>query len=241
MTHGARTILLALLLSGCGEGPPAGSVTIPAPMTYLAQSRTPDGNPATPLTSADPITYRRFDFGHSQASDSFLTGPASAITTWSYAPWGPFVAANGDGGETYELQGSVVRITSTKHLGIPTTPISWVALRTDTADCAQGWTTYSSLERGCRTLVNYPNLGPVDTVISEHRAVLMERIFLARGWGRLAWQTFRQGQQAPVDSARCPDFGWNGFEAGWTLTDCRYTVNVEQAEGVLTGAALWHP
>jgi len=121
---------LALALASCGGGgksapPPAppAVVTIPDPMAYLAQSR--GGDASTPLRAGDRMIYRRFDFGHVQASDSFLTGPASAVTTWSYAPWGPFVDANGDGGESYELQGDTVRITSTKHLGIRTTPISW--------------------------------------------------------------------------------------------------------------------
>ncbi len=234
------------LLAACGGGsrptpPPPSVVTIPDPVAYLAQSRNPDGNPATPLQAGDPITYRRFDFGHVQASESFLVGPGSAITTWSYAPWGPFVDANGDGGESYELQGNVVRITNTKHLGIPTTPISWVALRADTVDCAQGWTTYSPIERGCRAVVTYPGIGPVDTVISEHRALFMERIFLGRGWGRLAWQTFRSDATPAVDPARCPEFGWNSDDRGETLTDCRYALNVEPSDGSLTGAMLWRP
>lgn len=243
------TLCAAGLLAACGDGggspvppPPPAPVTIAAPMEYLAQSRGTNGDASTPLRSTDQMIYRRFDFGHHQASDSFLTGPTSAITTWSYAPWGAFVDANGDGGETYELQGDVVRITSTKHLGIPTTPISWVALRTDTIDCAQGWTTYSPVERGCKAVVTYPGIGPVDTVISEHRhpiEPLMERILLGRGWGRLAWQTFR-ASGALDDPARCPDFGWNTYD-NWPLTDCRYPVNIEPADGTLTGAMLWHP
>lgn len=241
-------ILTSLLLAACGGGGkpspiPPGPTTIADPLAYLAQSRGTNGDVTTPLRASDPMIYRRFDFGHEQASDSFLTGPTSAITTWGYAPWGPFVDANGDGGERYELQGNTVRITHTKHGGIPTTPISWVALTTDTVDCAQGWSTYTALERGCRTVVNYPGIGPVDTVISEHRSPfesLMERIFLARGWGRLAWQTFRMSGGLP-DPSRCPDFGWNGYDPGWLLTACRYAVNVEPADGSLTGDMLWHP
>jgi len=237
------------LLVACGGGgghspappPPPPVVTIPDPAAYLAQSVNPDGNPATPLHATDPIRYRRFDFGHVQAEDSFLTGPGSAITTWSYAPWGPFVDANGDGGESYELVGNEIHITNTKHLGVSTTPISWVALRTDTVDCAQGWTTYSPMERGCHAVVTYPGIGPVETVISEHRWMLMERIFLGRGWGRLAWQTFRSDGSAPVDPSRCPDFGWNTDDRGETLTDCRYVTNIEPAGGTLTGAQEWHP
>ena len=169
--------------------------------------------------------------------------PTSAITTWGYAPWGPFADANGDGGERYEFDGETVRITHTKHLGIPTTPISWVMFTTRTVDCARGWTQHSGLERSCRAPVNYPAIGPVDTVISEHRHPLeptMERIFLARGWGRLAWQTFRTAG-ALDNPSRCPDFGHNGYEPGWAMTDCRYAVNVEPWDDRLTGSMLWHP
>ena len=179
------------LLAACGTAPRP-PVTIPDPMAYLVQSRGTNGDVSTPLRAEDPMVYRRFDFGREQASDSFLTSPTTAITTWGYAPFGPFIDANGDGGETYELRGGVVRITSTKHLGIPTTPISWVTITGDTVDCASGWTGYNSFERGCRAVVAYPAIGPVDTVISEHRHPFestMERIFLARGWGRLARQT----------------------------------------------------
>ncbi len=242
------TLLLALTLAGCGGGghstpsPPPAPVTIPDPMSYLAQSRLANGDTATPLHATDPMTYRRFDFGHVQSSDSFLTGPASAITAWSYSPWGPFVDANGDGGEGYELQGDTVRITTTKNPFVPTAAISWVALRTDTIDCARGWTTYSPVERGCKASVSYPGIGLVDTVISEHLNPVeqfAERIFLARGWGRLAWQTFRASGLPAAD--RCPDFGWNTYAGDWVLTDCRYAVNIEPAGGTLTGSMLWHP
>jgi hypothetical protein len=212
-------------------------------MAYLAQSRGTHGDASTPLRAEDPMAYRRFDFGRHQVSDSFLTSPTSAIVTWSYAPFGPYVEANGDGGERYELRNGAVLITHTKHLGIPTTPISWVVMTTDTIDCAQGWTAYNALERGCRTTVTYPAIGPVDTVISEHRHPFeptMERIFLGRGWGRVAWQGFRTTGGLD-DPARCPDFGFNTYEPGWSLVDCRYAVNVESWDGKLAGSMLWHP
>lgn len=241
--------LLGLITAGCIPAitPPA-PTTIPDPMTYLAQSRGTNGDPATPLRADDPQIYQRFDFGHVQSSASFLTGPTSAITTWSYAPWRGYTPENGDGGESYELTGDRVMITHTKHLGIPTTPIAWTALTTTTTvDCAQGWTAYSPLERGCRTTVTYPALGPALTVISEHRhptEPILERIFLAKGWGRLAWQTFRAPPTTPAPPARCPDFGWNAPTTPDlpTLTDCRYTTDVEPATPpLLTGAQLWHP
>lgn len=209
----------------------------------MAQSINPDGNQSTPLHSTDQIIYRRFDFGHVQAEDSFLVNNNVAITTWSYFPWAEFVDANGDGGEQYEIQGNRLVITYTKHLGIPTTHFAapWTAASTDTMPCEQGWTQYSLLEQGCKTTVNYPNLGPVDTIISEHRTLdgsVMERIFLGRGWGRLAWQTFQPTGTTPAD--RCPDFGWNQFP-GMILTDCRIVTNLEKETKNLTGSQLWHP
>lgn len=218
-------------------------VVISDPMAYLAQSRGTTGDASIPLHDYDNMIYRRFDFGHYQSSDSFLTGPTSAITTWGYAPFGPFVEANGDGGERYELRtdGSV-RITHTKHLGIETTPIDWTVLSASTVDCSQGWTEYNILERGCRATVTYPKIGPVDSIISEHRSPiepLMERIFLARGWGRVAWQAFKGNGQVD-DPSRCPDFGWNGYP-NMNLVDCRYSVNVEPATSVLNGTQLWRP
>lgn len=246
----ATSMALGLALVACGGGggkqppaPPPAAVTIAEPMAYLAQSRGTNGDATTPLHDYDPMIYRRFDFGHHQATDSFLTGPTSAITAWSYAPFGPYVEANGDGGERAELQGDTVRLTHTKHLGIPTTPISWIVLRTDTIDCAQGWTIYSPVERGCRAVVNYPAIGPVDTVISEHRHPIeptAERIFLAKGYGRLAWQAFRTSG-ALDNPARCPEFDWNAYEPGWALVDCRIAVHIEPSDGKLTGAMLWHP
>lgn len=237
-------LVLVLVLAACGSLSPRqpGAITIPNPMSYLAQSKGTNGDPTIPLGAEDRMIYRRFDFGHHQATDSFLTGPNSALTAWSYAPWREFVDVNGDGGERYELRGREVYITHTKHGGIPTTPISWVTLTTDTISCDQGWSSYTPWERGCRSVVNYPSIGPVDSVISEHRHPLentMERIFLGVGWGRVAWQTFRLAGKLD-DPTHCPDFGWNTYD-NWILTACRYAVNIEPSDGTLTGSMLWHP
>lgn len=242
--------LFGITLAACGGGghggggtpsPSPSPITISDPMSYLAQSRGTNGDPSTPLHNYDPLIYRRFDFGHVQASESFLTSPTTALTTWEYSPWGGFVDANGDGGEGYELQGNTVRITTTKNPRVPTAAISWVVMTTSTVNCSQGWTQYDLVERGCRAVVTYPGIGPVDTVISEHLNPVeqfAERIFLAKGWGRLAWQTFRASGTPAGD--RCPDFGQNVYQ-GWVLTDCRYAVNIEPSDGMLTGAMMWHP
>lgn len=243
------TLAIAFLASCGGQGnkspapPPAPApVTIPDLRPYLAQSVRPDGNPATPLHESDLLTYQRFDFGHYQASNSFLTSDGGAITTWSYSPWGPFNASLGDGGEKYEINGDAALIVSTQHLGtggvVQLLP-RWTAATRQTIDCSQGWTAYDPVERGCRAVVNYPSIGPVDTIISEHAGPeFTERIFLGLGWGRLAWQTFRPIGVTPVD--RCPDFGWNSL-GSLVLTDCRIAVNLEASGAGLTGAQLWHP
>lgn len=255
MRHAAAAAAL-LLLASCGGGkpPPELPVTIADPLAYLAQSRACDGNPATLLRADDPITCRRVDFGRAQASDSFLTADGGAITTWSYAPWTDWESARlrlnslgnpDDGGEKMELRGDRAVIVATQDggkSGVQWFPIPWTVLTTRTVDCAHGWTIYGMLERGCRATVGFPRLGPVDCVISEHGDDnAIERIFLCRGWGRLAWQAHARGA-APADQERCPDFGWNASpRPGQVLADCRIAVNVEPGDGRLTGAQLWHP
>jgi hypothetical protein len=139
--------LLAMLfgLAGCigPSGPPAppppGAQTI-NPMEYLIESRNPDGNTSTPLHQADRLTYRRQDFGGFQDEDAFLLPDGSAILTWSYPPFGPFDARNGDGGERYIIDGHTVRIDSTQDGGTPGVQYftgavcggtGWVAFRDD--------------------------------------------------------------------------------------------------------------
>jgi hypothetical protein len=114
-----------LLLSGCGpvgsggsKPPPPGPAMI-NPIEYLVGSQHCDGNVITPLHQNDPITCRRFDFGHYQASEAFLLPDGSTIVTWSYDPWGPFDVSRGDGGEHYVIDGPTVRIESTQDGGKP--------------------------------------------------------------------------------------------------------------------------
>ena len=99
--------------------------------------------------------------------------------------------------------------------------------------------------------VAMPRLGNLLCIVSEHydaqsmeRSSSMEQFFLCKGWGRVAWQAF--GKDLPHHDAnvasRCPDFGWaRPPVAGWHLRDCRIVVNVEPADGKLTGGRLWHP
>ena len=113
-----------------------------------------------------------------------------------------------------------------------------------TLGTAQAYTRY------WRQKVTYPNLGTIDTIISEHynaanptRATAMERSFMGLGWGRLVWQAMGIATPQPSDLAtRCPDFGFNVPPyTNWRLNDCRENVTIIPASGQLTPAQLWHP
>jgi hypothetical protein len=117
-------VVLALL-AACGhvrehapDIQPAADVPVTiATADYLAQSRKPDGNPATPQRASDPLNYRRFDLGlHIQASDTVAADDGrSFITTWDYPPYGGhFDASTGDGGEVYVVENGVARISETQ-------------------------------------------------------------------------------------------------------------------------------
>jgi hypothetical protein len=213
----------------------------------LAQSVRPDGNPATPLHDTDPLTYRRTDWGGNQIEDSFLVGDGS-ITTWSYAPFGPFVAANGDGGEHVVLSGGVASIVTTQDGGTPsiqTFPIPWT-IAANAADCSQGWTTWDSFNRGCVATITYPASGfgltsiTAQTLISEHGdpSIQVERIFMAKGWGRLLWQAWRPSG-TPVDPARFPGVSGTVPPGAGVLVDVRLVTNLVPADGALSGAQEW--
>jgi hypothetical protein len=127
---------LAIALSGCSGTLPSlgasttGPVTIADLQTYLVQQRCADGAlmvsasapcVSAPQTEADVMVQRRHDWpapaGY-MAQDAYL-GPYGPETIWSYAPFGPFVAAHGDGGEVYVIDGDTVRISITQDGGTP--------------------------------------------------------------------------------------------------------------------------
>jgi hypothetical protein len=273
-------LALAGALAACGGGgggggghdtppvttPPA-PPTITDPLVYLAQARDPGG--AEPLRQSDPITYRRFDYGHYQASDSFLLPDGSAITTWDYPVFGMYSRAEGDGGERYVVEGADVRIDSTRHgdwdtgyfVGRGCGGTGWFVFRTDATaewksavarlavsfDPGACRATSYALTRYTLRTIEAPRLGPVETIVSEHydnatidSAQAMERFFLGRGIGRWGWQAWTRAAPAQPPGDRCPDFGWNEVP-GWHLADCRVTVNIEPAPVGLTGAQLWAP
>jgi hypothetical protein len=220
------------------------------------------------------LTYRRFDIGHYQASDSFLLPDGSAIIAVSFMPFGPFNPANGDGGDHYVVEADAVRIAATQDGGTPGVQYfvgkacggdGWLLFKTDAKNewkslvarlsespdpnSCNGATLGSALTRYTRQSVTFPALGTVDTLVSEHydgpdfpTSHNAERFFLARGWGRLAWQAFGDTPPAIDLSTRCPDFGFNVPPVpGWYLRDCRIATMIEPANGTLTGLQLWRP
>lgn len=129
-----KSIALALVasLAGCATKlPPLGNVTISDVSAYLVQSRCQDGSleivnsdcvGARSQTSVDTMVMRRADWppptGYMD-QDAYL-GPSGPQTIWSYAPHGPFIATNGDGGEVYAIEADgTVRISATQDGGTP--------------------------------------------------------------------------------------------------------------------------
>jgi hypothetical protein len=253
-----------LLLAACGSGGgglsspiaevPA-AVTIADPMAYLVQSRNPDGNAATPLQAADSWSYVRRDFGGYQAAQAFQTGPGSAALIWSYPPFGPFVAGNGDGGETYRIDGGGnVYIASTQDGGKPGVVTQfgdgWWAFDQYVPDCSAGWRNGpDGLGRACHQVITFPGSpAPLtaDTIVSEHYALPgqtgpMERAFYAQGWGRVAWMAFNQPGCVQVDPARAPAISAFDTGPGPAKCDERLNTNIVPAEGSMSGDRFGWP
>src|SRR5271165_1887328 len=109
-------LLCTLWVTSCGGSPKPSSstssslppvqasvVTVPDMMAYLVQSRCPDGSIPTNCTApskqliSDPVFWRRQ--AREQLSDSVLAENNTAVQTFAFAPYGKFVAADGDGGQ----------------------------------------------------------------------------------------------------------------------------------------------
>jgi hypothetical protein len=204
-----------------------------------------------------PWSQRRCDYGNYQIEDTFQTSPTTAVCTWSYPPFGAFTQADGDGGEQYEARGDSVLINCTLDGSNPAVQqfgSDWLLFKTD-ADTS--WKETQSptgkFTRYIRMPVTFPYLGAVETIVSEHYSGLtsalsaeMERIFFAKGLGRVCWQAWRRTGRPPVapdqqvSPDRAPDFGWNQLDAGWVLTDTRLCV-VPTTTAPISAAQLWHP
>ena len=136
-------VLFALvLLAACGGGgggsggttppvtvaPPAVILptTIPSVAAYLAPLVCPDGGLAviegcanpTPLLGSAALQFRRYDQSRSptQIEDAWQLDDGSGYSNdFSYPPNGPFVPANGDGGDVLVTDGHTVRISYTQN------------------------------------------------------------------------------------------------------------------------------
>lgn len=137
----AAAFVIALGSAACGAGAPvsvgggarpasleASGAPIIDPLAYLVQHRCADGS--EPWSCADPqpqmlatvATWRKRDWpppaGY-QVEDSALRPDGAVVTTFSYPPFGRFVAAHGDGGEVYRIDGGAAVITETRDGGTP--------------------------------------------------------------------------------------------------------------------------
>ena len=98
-------------------------------VSYFVQFRCPDGSTdphaciPQPQNGAMAVKWRRADWGSNgvlyyQISDSFLADDRNSIVqTWSYSPWGPFVQANGDGGQVAHTDNVIARFNLTQDGG----------------------------------------------------------------------------------------------------------------------------
>jgi len=241
------------------------------------QSRHCDGNTQTPLTQSDPITCRRFDIGRHQATDAFLVSDGTAIKSMTFPPFRHWDASIGDGGDHAVVEGRVTRADSTQdggYMGVVQYWVGprcggdgWVLFRDDAGprvvegltrlgrsfgdpnQCdarSNSWTRYWTQD------IDYPQLGTVATIVSEHfnnrsvaRSTALERFFFGKGWGRLVWQAWSTERRPEPEwnvPARCPLVGDVGAPGrNWVLYDCRTSTLVEPADGSLTGNDLWFP
>jgi hypothetical protein len=184
-------ILCALGLAACNGGdkpsPPKPPVTIADPMAYISGTVNDRKQ-----TVSDPIRTRRFDFGHHQATDSFLLDSTHAVVTWDYPVHGQYAPlVEGDGGEQYVLEGDTVRIEGTRHGTTGLTAwfsgprcggTGWVVFRTDVTEqwremVARLGTAFDpstckagdfALTRYTMRVVNFPVLGEREAIVSEH-------------------------------------------------------------------------
>jgi hypothetical protein len=93
-----------------------------SPLDFLVQSRI-DGSRQN---YGDPIFLRRHDWGPPSVplgygvSDNVMTSANSVVQTWSYGPTpGPFVQANGDGGQISSIIGTRANFWATQDGSYP--------------------------------------------------------------------------------------------------------------------------
>lgn len=117
MSPGQFLRWLRFKLFGGAYLPPIGATSL-NPLDFLVQK-----GPAGDARSDELLTQRRHDWplpvGY-EVSDSVLLPDGRVLQTFSMAPWGPFSAANGDGGQIAEIGADgYVRFTQTRDGGTP--------------------------------------------------------------------------------------------------------------------------
>jgi len=124
---------LSALLSDAARAqtlPPLGPVTIADMAPFLVQMRCADGalaviKPACPgaalQRARDPMLFRRHDWPAPdgfQITDSFVSDDGAYFEAlFAFPPFGPFVAAHGDGGDISVIEGPTARASATEDGG----------------------------------------------------------------------------------------------------------------------------
>lgn len=236
-----------LVLASCGGGggnntpppTPQNTVTITDPMNYFGT-----------IQASDPWTTERWDIGHYQAVQTFITGSNTATTIWSYPPFGRFVAANGDGGETYVLNGDTAYATSTQdgsQPGITQFGTAWPVFDVYAPQCPAVKAVTNGRE--CMQQMIFsgtPSDITANTVMLDHddSPTVVERFYFAENIGRVVWEAWQQG----------PCINPNGLNGrtgsisyepppypGWVKCDERQNTNYGPAQPGLSGASFGWP
>lgn len=239
-----------LALTACSGGSSSNSspsppnstptVTITDPMNYFGT-----------IQVSDSWTTERFDIGNYQAVQTFITGSNTATTIWSYPPFGPFVAANGDGGETYVLNGDTAYATSTQdgsQPGITQFGTAWpvfdvyapqcptVRAVTNGRECAQSM-----------TFSGTPSNITANTIMLDHddSPTVVERFYFAWGVGRVVWEAWQQGPCIDPNALNGRT-GSISYEPppypNWVKCDERQNTNYAPAQPGLSGNSFgWPP
>lgn len=233
-----------IILAGCGEGstpPPPYAVTITDPMNYFGT-----------IQASDPWTTERFDIGHYQAVQTFITGSNTATTIWSYPPFGKFNVANGDGGETYVLQGDTAYATSTQDGSQPGVitqfGTNWPVFDIYPPQCPAMRAVKNGRECAQQmTFSGTPSDITANTIMLDHddSPTQVERFYFAEGIGRVVWEYWQR------DACPSPNFlngrtGSISYEPppypGWNKCDERQNTNYGAAQPGLSGASYgWPP
>lgn len=224
--------LFGIIGAGCGGGgsnppppPPAAIDVRPFLNTLVCTDGTLAAltgcpNPAV-LNGSMPLVFHRYDWAHAdqaQVQDTWLLSNGSGwAATFSYPPHGPFVPANGDGGDVYVVDGRNVRISYTQNgngsggtiagwwVGARCGGTGWLSYDDQTND--RGWREWTARLKGAFNPNDCPNL---DTAYTRARVVRqMPVYFILQDIGTGAVTT----KTVPLDAVVTEHYAGRSIEA----------------------------